>query len=54
MGYTIRNLSNNKEIYLSSKKAEMELSERIRYILGALDEQEMTGYSSDLDQIGGP
>jgi len=54
MGYIIRNLSNNKEIYLSRKKAEIELSERIRYILGALDEQEMTGYSGDPDQIGGP
>ena len=54
MGFIIRNLSNNKEIYLSSKSVEIELSERIRYILGALDEQEMTGYSSDLDQIGGP
>jgi len=54
MGYIIHNLNNNKKIYLSRKRAEIELSERIRYVLGVLDEQEMTGYSSDLDQIGGP
>ena len=54
MGYEIHNLNNDKTIYVSNKTAEKELSERIRFNLGGLCEEEMTGYSSDPNQIGGP
>jgi len=39
MGYKIINLNNGKEIYLTNKKAETEISEKIRH---CLNEQQNT------------
>ena len=54
LGFEIKNLSNGKAIYISKKKASVHLSERIRFRLDELTEEELTGYSSDSNQIGGP